>query len=85
VWLVLIGGVPAVLGLWLGSLAFSPQWAALFLAIGAGAILQVMVEVGAYLARIDQRGPAVLRSPPVVAGLAVGAGVMFLTAMLVEA
>jgi zinc transporter ZupT len=84
VWLTLLGGVPAMLGLWLGSLAFSPQWAALFLAIGAGAILQVIVEVGAYLTRIGGRGPSVLLSPLVIGGLAAGALFMYVTAALVK-
>ena len=43
--LTLLAGGPAVVGLWIGSLAFAPQWSALALAIGAGAILQVIVEV----------------------------------------
>ncbi len=44
--LALLAGAPAIVGMWLGSLAVSPHWAALALAVGAGAILQVMVEVG---------------------------------------
>ena len=55
VWLALLAGAPAILGMWFGSLAYSPQWAALALAIGAGAILQVIVEVGVYLWRLDDR------------------------------
>ena len=55
VWLALLAGAPAILGMWFGSLAYSPQWAALALAIGAGAILQVIVEVGVYLWRLDER------------------------------
>ena len=47
--LTLLAGGPAILGLWLGSLAVAPQWSAFALAVGAGAILQVMIEVGAYL------------------------------------
>jgi hypothetical protein len=31
--------------LWFGSLAYAPQWSAFALAIGAGAIAQVIVEV----------------------------------------
>jgi ZIP family zinc transporter len=36
--LVLLAGGPAVVGLWIGSPAFAPQWSALALAVGAGAI-----------------------------------------------
>jgi len=45
--LALLAGAPAILGIWLGSVALEPQWAALALAIGAGAIMQVVIEVGA--------------------------------------
>ncbi|TIO47448.1 MAG: metal transporter, partial [Mesorhizobium sp.] len=34
--LTLLAGGPAVVGLWIGSLAYAPQWSALALAIGAG-------------------------------------------------
>ena len=70
--------------MWIGSLAYAPQWTAFALAVGAGAILQVIIEVGLYLARSDGRGSSALLSPPVLAGLAVGAGFMYATAMLVK-
>ena len=44
--LAALAGLPAVAGIWLGSYAFAPHWAALALAVGAGAIFQVVVEVG---------------------------------------
>ncbi|MCR5857422.1 metal transporter [Mesorhizobium sp. J428] len=82
--LTLLAGGPAVLGLWIGSLANAPQWSALALAIGAGAILQVVIEVGAYLARSDGRGTAALLSWPVMSGLFFGVTFMYGTAMLVK-
>jgi zinc transporter, ZIP family len=82
--LTLLAGGPATLGLWLGSLAFAPQWAALALAIGAGAILQVVVEVGTFVARSDKRGAATFLSVPTMAGLAFGVTLMYATAMLVK-
>ncbi|MCK5749703.1 MAG: metal transporter [Oricola sp.] len=82
--LTLLAGGPAVLGLWLGSLAYAPQWSALALAIGAGAILQVVVEVFAYLMRSDGRGTAALASWPVLTGIAFGVAFMYATAMLVK-
>lgn len=84
VWLTLLAGGPAVLGLWIGSLAFAPQWSALALAIGAGAILQVIVEVTALLRRRDGVDVGGLFSPAAMTGLAAGAGLMYLTAMLVK-
>lgn len=70
--------------MWLGSLATSAQWSALALAVGAGAILQVIIEVGAYLMRQSERGRDVFLTPPVLAGLATGAAFMFVTAALVK-
>lgn len=82
--LTLLAGGPAVLGLWMGSLAYAPHWSALALAIGAGAILQVVVEVTNYLMRSDGRGAAALYSWPVLSGLAFGVAFMYGTAMLVK-
>ena len=82
--LTLLAGGPAVLGLWVGSLAHAPQWSALALAIGAGAILQVVVEVTLYLMKSDGRGVAALSSWPVLSGAAFGVVFMYATAMLVK-
>ena len=82
--LALLAGAPAVAGMWLGSLAFSAQWAALALAIGAGAILQVIVQVGAFLMRSNRLGPEALFLPSVMAGLAGGVVFMYATAALVK-
>lgn len=82
--LTLLAGGPAIIGLWIGSLAAAPQWSALALSIGAGAILQVIVEVGSYLARSDGRGSAALYSPSVLSGLIFGVAFMYATAMLVK-
>ncbi|HZJ10772.1 MAG TPA: hypothetical protein VFD39_13825 [Trueperaceae bacterium] len=78
-----LAGLPAVFGTWLGVFAFSPHWAALFLGIGAGAILQVMVEVGASLFRSGQREGKLLPGAS-LAGFVLGALVMYLTAFLVN-
>lgn len=83
VWLTLLAGGPAVIGLWIGSLAFAPQWSALALAVGAGAILQVIVEVTAQLKRRGE-GWSALASGPVLAGLLLGVAIMYLTAALVK-
>lgn len=82
--LALLAGGPAVIGMWVGSLAYAPHWSALALAIGAGAILQVIVEVGALVMRGRGRGTAALWSPPVLVGLAVGVAFMYVTAMLIK-
>lgn len=82
--LAILAGAPAILGIWLGSLSYSPHWSALALAIGAGAILQVIVEVGAYLFRIASERGATWLSSGTLSGLIVGVVVMYATAMLVK-
>ncbi|MFN0218225.1 MAG: ZIP family metal transporter [Hyphomicrobium sp.] len=82
--LALLAGSPAIVGMWLGSLAISPQWSALALAVGAGAILQVIVEVGAYLARTEGGKVTALASPTAISGIALGITVMYATGMLVK-
>jgi zinc transporter, ZIP family len=82
--LALLAGAPAIVGMWLGSLSYSPQWSALALAVGAGAILQVIVEVGAYLARRTGWQDARWISPSTLGGFVIGIGVMYMTAMLVK-
>lgn len=82
--LTLLAGGPAILGMWMGSLAYAPQRSALALAIGAGAILQVMVEVTSYLMRQNENRQAALLSPAVVAGFLGGIAFMYLTAALIK-
>ncbi len=82
--LTLLAGGPAVLGMWIGSLAYAPQWSALALAIGAGAILQVIIEVGAFLAGRHDKGAVGLLTLPVLSGIGIGVAFMYLTAMLVK-
>jgi zinc transporter, ZIP family len=80
--LTLLAGGPAVIGLWIGSLALAPQWSVLVLAIGAGAILQVIVELAAQLRRASGGFADFL--PAGITGLACGIGFMYATAMLVK-
>ena len=82
--LTLLAGGPAVIGLWIGSLAYAPQWSALALAVGAGAILQVIVELVSMQLRQRADGSRALLAPAAMAGLAAGVGFMYLTAMLVK-
>ena len=82
--LTLLAGGPAVLGMWAGSLAYAPQWSALALAVGVGAILQVMVEVTAYLMRQNSDRQSVLFSPAVLGGFLAGLAFMYVTATLIK-
>jgi zinc transporter, ZIP family len=82
--LALLAGAPAIVGIWLGSMSYAPHWSALALAVGTGAILQVIVEVGAYLMRSASRQGASWLTPSTIGGLVAGVGVMYATAMLVK-
>jgi hypothetical protein len=82
--LALLAGGPAVLGTWIGGLAFSPFWAALFLSIGAGAILQVIWEVGKLLVQDARRQEQPALNWLNFAGLTAGILIMYLTAFLVK-
>lgn len=79
-----LAGLPAVLGIWLGSYAFAPHWAALALAVGAGAIFQVVVEVGLLLLRRARSEGRPSFSGTALAGVVAGIGVMYGTALLVQ-
>ena len=78
----LIGGVPTIAGAWLGGFVYSPVWSVIFLAIGVGAIAQVIVQIVRQMAG-GQPVAARLAHGPVLAGLAAGVAVMYLTGMLV--
>jgi zinc transporter, ZIP family len=82
--LAALAGLPAVLGTWAGAFAFSPHWAALCFGIGAGAILQVVIEVAAYLHRLTARTGDSALSGTTLAGFAGGLVVMYATAILVS-
>jgi len=92
-WLALVAGGPAVLGCWIGGFVFNPLWASLFLAVGAGAILQVIWEVGRLIAAPPGHPSGGTVSPgagglwrgEVLAGGALGLALMYLTALLVPA
>ena len=71
-------------GIWIGSLAYAPQWSALALAIGAGAILQVIIEVMSMVSRESSGGTNGLLAPSALSGLAMGFAFMYGTAMLVK-
>lgn len=82
--LIALAGLPAVLGIWIGSFAFSAHWAALALGIGAGAILQVIIEVGAYLARKSREQGRPWASATNLAGVTLGIVLMYATAFLIQ-
>jgi zinc transporter ZupT len=76
----LIAGAPAVLGAWIGAAAFNASVAAFLFGFGAGAIVQVIVQLAPSLR--DSHGRAL--HPAAVGGLLTGVGLMFLTGLLVS-
>lgn len=77
-----IAGVPTIAGAWIGGFVYSKFWSLLFLALGAGAILQVVYEILRQMA-----GSAsirrVLTSLPNLIGLAAGFALMYVTKLFV--
>ncbi len=82
--LALISGGPAILGTWIGGFAFSPVLATIFLAIGVGAILQVVWEVGKLVARDSSKLGLPLINWVNLSGVVVGIALMYFTAFFVK-
>jgi len=78
--LVLVAGAPTILGAWIGGYVTSDVLGVVFFAVAAGAALQVVVEVGRFVAR---RAPGGLGSGYAVGGFLAGLAVMYVTGLLV--
>ena len=78
--LALIAGAPAIPGAWLGGFVTSDVLGVLFFAGAAGAALEVVVEVGRYVAR---KAPGGLSSGYVLGGFLAGIAVMYVTGLLI--
>ena len=78
----LLAGGPTIIGAWLGGLAYSPLVATLCLAIGAGAILQVL---GVLYRVVGRETENQLWTPLNAMGVAAGLVLMYATGLLVAA
>lgn len=78
----LIGGLPTIAGAWVGGLVYSPTLAVLFLGLGAGAIAQVVVQIGRQIGGSGSVAER-LASPAVLGGLTAGFVIMLATGLLV--
>ncbi len=78
--LTLVAGAPAILGAWVGGFVASDLLGVLFFAAAAGAALEVVTEVGRFVAR---RAPGGLGSPYVLGGFLAGLAVMYATGLLI--
>ena len=75
----LIAGVPAIFGCWVGGFSFSPFFTLVFLAIGAGAIFQVVLSIFQYMKEKSD----LLSNTSLFAGISVGLIVMYLTSVII--
>jgi len=75
-----LAGVPTIFGVWIGGTAVSPALATLFLAVGVGAIAQVVM---ALFRMFGREGQGVWR-PSTAGGVLAGLVVMYVTGLLVS-
>ncbi len=83
--LAAIAGVPAILGTWIGAFTYSPFWTTVFFAVGIGAILQVIYEVGRLIVRSQAKAGEPAMTWTTFGGVTAGVAVMYLTGLLVAA
>ncbi|HUS52649.1 MAG TPA: metal transporter [Thermohalobaculum sp.] len=83
--LAALAGLPAVPGVILGAAAISPYWTALCFGVGAGSILQVIIEVAALLVRRAAHAPTHFGAitPATLLGATAGLAIMYLTALMI--
>ncbi len=77
-----LGGAPTIVGAWVGGLIYSPIWSVLFLALGAGAIAQVVVQLTRQVVG-EESVTGYMTTPPVAGGLFAGVTVMYVTGLIV--
>ena len=76
----LLAGAPAILGAWIGAAAFNSSLAAFLFGFGAGAIVQVIVQLAPTL----RDGEGRTLHPAAVSGILLGMATMFATGLLVS-
>lgn len=76
----LLAGAPTIPGAWIGGFTYSPIFATLFLAIGAGAIFQVVYELARLMVR--QAGDDLMTATN-LAGFLAGLLIMYTTGLFV--
>ena len=77
----LIGGGPAILGAWIGGFTPSPFLAVLFLAIGTGAIFEVVYEIAKLIQRDTTREAMPLT---IFGGVVTGMLLLWVTGLLIK-
>ena len=77
----LLAGAPVIVGAWIGASAFDTSLAAFMFGLGAGAILQVIVQIAPTVRDAAGR----LLHPVAIGGLLTGIVIMYATSLLVSA
>jgi zinc transporter, ZIP family len=77
----LIGGGPAIIGAWIGGFTPSPFLAVLFLAIGTGAIFEVVYEIGKLIQKDTDREPMPMT---VFSGVLAGMLLLWVTGLFIK-
>ena len=72
-----LAGIPTIFGYWIGAFTYSPLWSILFLGIGAGALIQVILVI------LRRRTTAEILQPLNILGLLFGFLIMYGTGILV--
>jgi ZIP family zinc transporter len=81
--LALLAGAPAIAGVWIGGFVYSPLWATVFLAVGIGAIAQVIVEVTRLISHGGEKSALV--NWATFGGVTAGIVIMYATALITTA
>jgi zinc transporter ZupT len=76
----MIAGAPTIAGTWIGGFTYMPVASIVFLAIGAGAIFQVVYSIFNWMKK-SMDGKII--SPRNIAGFLLGLAIMYLTGLLV--
>jgi zinc transporter ZupT len=77
----LVGGAPAILGAWIGGFAPSATLAVLFLAVGSGAVFEVVYEIAKLIQKDTQRQPMPFT---VFSGVVLGMLVLWVTGVFIK-
>jgi zinc transporter ZupT len=77
----LVGGAPAIIGAWIGGFSPSPTLAVFFLAVGTGAILEVVYEIAKLIQKDTSKQPMPMT---VFSGILAGMLLLWVTGLLIK-
>ena len=82
-WFAVIAGGPAIAGTMIGTYSFSPFLTALAFGVGAGAIIQVIIEIGGIIVR-RSNASSPWHSTASILGFITGVSIMYATAFIIH-